>query len=48
MGEFKRRIGMSRWFTCLANEEAVGEVNVLLYHALVNSPEFDGWIRKKF
>ncbi len=33
---------------CLANEEAVGEVNVLLYHALVNSPEFDGWIRKKF
>ena len=33
---------------CLVNEEAVGEVNVLLYHALVNSPEFDRWIDRKF
>lgn len=38
----------NEYMACLANPDFIGEVNVLMYNALVNSMDFDDWIKQTY
>lgn len=42
------RARQNEYRACLFNPVIIGEVNVLLYYALMNSPLFDDWLRIRF